>query len=202
MSILNQIKAGNEAFNQTKAAGLRPETKELNLETMDANESAAIVKAFSGANDSIKVRRVLSQKDGRNFAVMIKAFHDNDSTTPFTYTMKGNEHQACRRAFFYETADGTKGFGFFPIPLALSEGLIQGSWINLDLHKITAGSPVLQADKEFTKVESVTYPVDTFYPAIGGGFNAFLTTATQLQAQLAHTEATITASRATAKAGA
>lgn len=202
MSVLQRIQEAASNFASQKNSGLRPEIKELDVESMSTEEQDAIVAAFNGQNDEIKVRRVLGARDSvSTVSVMIKSFHKDDNKDVYDYDNGSGPQKAHRRVFWYETSGGIKGYGSFPIPAALSETLAQGSWVSLSLHFIPAGTPVLQGNKDLSIISQVVFPQDTYYPAAGAGFNAFNTGVTQLQAQLANVEATITASRATAAAG-
>ena len=182
-----------ETLAEQKLSGLRPVITALESFANKA-EYNKVIEAIEGRDDSILVRRVLNMRKGANIPVQIISFHGDDRKKQdengefkvddsfFTYEDKnGVEQKACRRKFWYESVEGTQGFGTFPMPFELGDNLKQGDQITLNLHLVEAGTRVIQVARD-GKLSQAVSPVRTYYPGVGGGFNAFRTTMETLQA--------------------
>tara|TARA_R100000951_G_scaffold116715_1_gene130045 strand:- start:2010 stop:2621 length:612 start_codon:yes stop_codon:yes gene_type:complete len=203
MSIFDEIKQASADFAK-ESTGMKATTEVVDVAGMAAAEQEAIKLAFGGKNDTIKVNRVLARRKGRSTPIMITSFHpDDEKQVEFDYESRGQTYKAITRVFWYEDNDGVQGFGYFPVPLELSASLTQGSWLNINLHKIPAGVRVLHANADMTEITATSFPAVTYAPALGGAFTGiFHTTATQLQAVLSVVKTTITASTAKVAEGA
>lgn len=174
---------------EKKLSGLRPQITPL--EEFDSQEDYdAVMSAIAGDNPAIKVRRVLGKSEGTPVPVQVLSFHkydrkNSDGTEEdlsFTYKDSDDvEHTAVRRKFWFKDVNGTQGFGTFPFPEELGNNLEQGSQITLNLHLLPAGERILQVSAD-NDIDELIYPVDCFYPAMGGGFNAFETSTKTLAA--------------------
>ena len=187
----SDVLASCQILADQKLSGLRPVITPLTTFKSEA-EYLAVIEAIEGRNDAINVRRVLNKRKGDTVCVQVLSFHGDDrfrmdgdervADNFFEYADKNGEKQkACRRKFWYESVDGTQGFGTFPMPFELGDSLKQGDQITVNLHFISAGTPVIQVAKDGSMSEA-KYPVDTYYEGIGGGFNAFKTSIETLTA--------------------
>jgi len=186
----SDISSSVSSLAEKKLSGLRPEITILE-EFATQEDYDAVLSAIAGDNSDIKVRRVLGKTEGRPVPVQILSFHkwdrkNSDGTEDdlsFTYDdSDGVTHTAVRRKFWFKDVDGVQGFGTFPFPEELGNNLKQGSQITLNLHLLPAGERILQVNAAKDEIKQLIYPVDCYYQAMGGGFNAFETTIETLTA--------------------
>ena len=185
----SDVNTSVSSLAEKKLAGLRLSITRLE-EFATQEDYDAVLSAIAGDNSDIKVRRVLGKTEGRPVPVQILSFHKYDRKNSdgseddlsFTYEdSDGVTHTAVRRKFWFKDVDGVQGFGTFPFPEKLGNNLKQGSQITLNLHLLPAGERILQVSKD-DDIDELVYPVDCYYPAMGGGFNAFETTIETLTA--------------------